>query len=574
MEKMKRASLKGILLLVLMLFMLMPLYAFAEDEPYSIKVADEGVTEIGTYGNSAAYYVTVPEGTTSVSFDDILDDDVEEYASIMSLLGDELEDTKVAPVSDDWHISESTAKQNITLDQGVEEPDYSNVYYYRVYPIDDEYCVFIVSMPSQQELPDITFEATANGDPLTVKSIEEDGYTYHDQYFGDQTVDLYTLEIPFGVSQVDLSFSGNVLAYSYGQDGATYIAGYYDDYAVGANSATVPVNANVNPVESYAGTIPADNEFDVIQVQRPYVGADSELLYGITFEYAKPDPIKVQASLADIFNGTQPALPEGYEWKEYPTFKAGEPVNGKAVTADPAVGVPCEVPVAITQPGFTVSANGVVFDTITYSKENIDPQDGYTTPFDLDVFTVEIPYSLEKIDFTFTDDVLAYNYTKKGDYIKGWVDDPTVGFKEATIDVDANTDNDPDYIYVQLPYRQVGDNWEGGDLHYAVTFKRVADTNQPMTAKAKKAYTVKAKTLKKKAVKLSYKKVMTIKNAQGKLTFKKLSGKKIKVSSKGTITVPKKLKKGKYTIKVKVTAAGKEQYKSGYKTVKFTIKVK
>ena len=69
-----------------------------------------------------------------------------------------------------------------------------------------------------------------------------------------------------------------------------------------------------------------------------------------------------------------------------------------------------------------------------------------------------------------------------------------------------------------------------------------------MTAKAKKAYTVKAKTLKKKAVKLSYKKVMTIKNAQGKLTFKKLSGKKIKVSSKGTITVPKKLKKGKYTI--------------------------
>ena len=63
---------------------------------------------------------------------------------------------------------------------------------------------------------------------------------------------------------------------------------------------------------------------------------------------------------------------------------------------------------------------------------------------------------------------------------------------------------------------------------------------------------------------------------QGTLTFKKKSGnKKIKISKYGTVTIKKKLRKGTYKVKVKVTAAGNNNYKaSSTKTVTFKIKVK
>jgi len=48
-----------------------------------------------------------------------------------------------------------------------------------------------------------------------------------------------------------------------------------------------------------------------------------------------------------------------------------------------------------------------------------------------------------------------------------------------------------------------------------------------------------------------------------------------KVNAKtGKITVKKKLKKGTYKIKVKVTAAGNDNYNSLTKTVTFKVKVK
>ena len=92
---------------------------------------------------------------------------------------------------------------------------------------------------------------------------------------------------------------------------------------------------------------------------------------------------------------------------------------------------------------------------------------------------------------------------------------------------------------------------------------------------------LKAKKLKKKAQKISRSKVMTVRNAQGRLSYKLISvsrsryKKYFKVnSSNGTITVKKKLKKGTYTVKCRVTASGNKDYKGMSKTVTFKITVR
>lgn len=95
-----------------------------------------------------------------------------------------------------------------------------------------------------------------------------------------------------------------------------------------------------------------------------------------------------------------------------------------------------------------------------------------------------------------------------------------------------------------------------------------------------KTATVKYKKLKKKAQTLSVSKVITFKNrGQGTLTYAKVSGSsKIRINkTTGKITIKKKgLKKKKtYSVKVKVMAAGNDNFKpSTWKIVTFKIKVK
>ena len=105
------------------------------------------------------------------------------------------------------------------------------------------------------------------------------------------------------------------------------------------------------------------------------------------------------------------------------------------------------------------------------------------------------------------------------------------------------------------------------------TVKKSANTIK-VTAKTK---TIKAKKLKKKKQTV---KPLTVKNAQGKVTYKlvkkgtnKKIFKKIKINKKGAITFKKgKYAKKTYKIKVKVTAAGNSKYNK--KTVTKTVKVK
>ena len=115
----------------------------------------------------------------------------------------------------------------------------------------------------------------------------------------------------------------------------------------------------------------------------------------------------------------------------------------------------------------------------------------------------------------------------------------------------------------------------------------ITATNNGVSAKvvitvSKKAntMTVKAKACSAKAKKnttIKKAKAFTIKNAKGKVTFKKASGdKKITINKKtGNITVKKGLKKGKtFKLKVKVTAAGNTAYKPVTKSVTVKIKIK
>ena len=99
-----------------------------------------------------------------------------------------------------------------------------------------------------------------------------------------------------------------------------------------------------------------------------------------------------------------------------------------------------------------------------------------------------------------------------------------------------------------------------------------------MTAKGK-TVSVKYSKLKKKAQTVPVKKAFTISKPVGKVTYKvtkydKKAKKKITVSSAGKVTVKKGLKKGKYILKVKVTAAGSKNRLKTTKNVTLTVRVK
>lgn len=139
----------------------------------------------------------------------------------------------------------------------------------------------------------------------------------------------------------------------------------------------------------------------------------------------------------------------------------------------------------------------------------------------------------------------------------------------------------------------VGDCYGKTSATYSIN--KAANT---MKVKGKTA-SVKYKKLKKRTQTLGRTRAITVTSPQGKLTNKKVSvtytkaksvkmskkafkkykkqvAKKITVNAKtGKVTIKKKLKKGTYSVKVKVKAAGNANYNpSAWKTVTFKIKVK
>ncbi|MBQ9059836.1 MAG: FMN-binding protein [Firmicutes bacterium] len=118
---------------------------------------------------------------------------------------------------------------------------------------------------------------------------------------------------------------------------------------------------------------------------------------------------------------------------------------------------------------------------------------------------------------------------------------------------------------------------EAAVVTYARPVEEIAPQANPMTVKAVKK-TFKVKKLKKKAQVFTIASAVKASRAQGKLTYTAKAGnarsKKALTIKKGKITVKKKTKKGTYTVKVTVKAAGNDSYLPAAKAVTVKIKVK
>lgn len=122
---------------------------------------------------------------------------------------------------------------------------------------------------------EVPFTAKAGDTELTEITLTADGYAPYAWNGEDMApaapVDVYTVELPEGTTEVALSFDENRLVYNYAE-GATYLAGEYEDPFTGADTATVAVDSN------------EDGYADYIQVQTPYdEDWNSTTLYAIVF---------------------------------------------------------------------------------------------------------------------------------------------------------------------------------------------------------------------------------------------------------------------------------------------------
>lgn len=124
---------------------------------------------------------------------------------------------------------------------------------------------------------------------------------------------------------------------------------------------------------------------------------------------------------------------------------------------------------------FTASVGGAPITEITADPDGYSYYDfstGITST--VMVYTLKVPSGTQTVDLSFSDPVLAYSYTKDGNYLTGWYtgDAMYTGSTSASVALDydggsaAPSDGEIDYIQIQSPY----DESRNSTLYYAITF--------------------------------------------------------------------------------------------------------
>ena len=434
---MKKRAL-SLLMAVLMVVGLLPATARAAGETENtdeVEIALKDCEKIGTCSDDPVYLYTseIPKGKTTVSFVDFQEDEGVIVATTVTGSFEMVEDYK-APITKAYAMD--ATHSNWEFDEGFQADDFVNCNAYGIIDGDSGLRYVVVQLP--EDFYDVEveadFTATVNGGEALPYTVEKDAYSYTSDYTKvTTTVDLYTVQIPVGTTQVDLSYDNTHLTYNYHGEGKKpvavtdndYLSGWVKDSTVGSTTVSVPVDYAPNGGES-------DGLIDYIQVQKPY-NADwsgGELLYAITFGYVAPFTVTSDGSPLNVTGVDETGYNYSYGW----------PV----ITADGPL------------------------------------------------YTVVVPMTAKSVELSFPDKQIVYNYNGSGGYLcdyssVNWL----TGTKELNgVLLDANGDGQLDYIQIQNPYTDGGAS--GGEFVCAVKFvypDGTTGTPSPVTPSGEVSFT-------------------------------------------------------------------------------------
>ena len=399
----------------------------------------------------------------------------------------------------------------------------------------------------------------------------------------------FTIYVPISIS--DMSFSGLDRSYSYtGKsivpqiiigdlvEGDDYTLSYENNINVG--TATIKATGKKYYKDELVSTFeiePADiSEYEVGNLKETYVQTGGEITPKISIEGLVKGEDYTVAYSNNINIGVATITVTGignYTGGIVKHFSiVDEDISNKRayIPSDTYEYTGSEIKPSVTIVGLAQDEDY----TVSYSN-NIDVGTADILVKGINTFTgeIHIPFTITKgsiSDFEFNTDKDTYTFT--GDSIV-----PTITILSASGNPLVEGD---DYTVKMYSNINVGSalfviNGTGNYKGFLVGSFDIVKAANPLIVKGKTA-TLKFANVKKKAQNLAVSKVLTVTKNQGKVTYVKASGNgKISINkTTGKVTVKKGLKKGTYSIKVKVTAAGNNNYNKITKTVTFKVKVR
>ncbi|MBR2520832.1 MAG: hypothetical protein IKE62_01450 [Oscillospiraceae bacterium] len=518
MKRRTRKRIPALLLALAMVVCLLPSAALADDG--SVAISFDQCKVIGNYEDMGAdiYYHPAPlaPGTASVEFTD-LDGKMEE-GMIASLGNAYVEGTNVAPVSDGYTIDAFDADWEISDEYA--DLDLTDCYCYWIMDDYGSYYFVIVNVPSAPVSDTLNISAD---DECELIGYYMDGDVYH--YKG--TVPLSIEKVcfvdfePESVSMISglqggslygtniAEFSGAYrVPYTFADSGSWEAEdGYEDfdftdcclywiydaDYASTSFVLDIPEKEEEPaPFTAYDGDteLPLSVEkkaydctffgvmADLYTVAYSPMGADS-----VTLDFGDNNYIgsgyDASGEYITGYGGTSGATSivinasdfGNYVWIQDPW---GDDYSGGDIHC-----------VVCFRPMFTAvdHATGAALNEISVEENGYTYINYNAVEATGALYTITLPAGVEEIDFTFSDNCLAYNYKGAGahpvvsddteypgPYLDGAVSDATVGYSEYTKKTDFNSDGIWDFIQVQNLYDKMN---YGGELRYAITFEYI-----------------------------------------------------------------------------------------------------